>query len=540
LLLFYYFQKKNNNNKTRSSFACFLHISSPQYAFMEPIAALRIMDDPAHSSGSHCSHDEKNLAELPLVILDKRQAKKQDTIEYQASAPHPHDPGVFVTRKVTITSPKSLGLPTPHDDDVVMALIYLTMKAKPAEGFGDSDRASTRTVQFERPELFELLGWAENGEYYARLDKALRRLKGVVIFYDNWWDPITGEHVPAEGFNILDHFQSRDARRHNRQQLALPLDGSPPIRRTCSITWSQRIFNSFKSGHLTAFDLKKFLSLPTPSAKRAYRFLNLRLLGFEAQDFDLETFAYQHVGYTTKYKPARLRSKVQQSIVEPLEEQQFIESLPPQSRFLKQDGRDRIVFTRKAATGTEPLPHQSPPPLTAATRPEPLPVVRELTSRHLGGKLAAKYADAYPAEYLEQKIDYFDFTLTLQTIKNPAGWLRTAIEEDYGQPPGYLPLKERERRAETKRQAEHDAAEQSRLDRERQDRDQKEMKAINDYWIALTPDGQAEHDAAAIAAASLEDLKLIEPGPMKKIGMGIIRDNYTRKLLTQKQQPVDA
>lgn len=39
------------------------------------------------------------------------------------------------------------------------------------------------------------------------------------------------------------------------------------------------------------------------------------------------------------------------------------------------------------------------------------------------------------------------------------------------------------------------------------------------------------HDTAALAHASPEDLKLIEPGPLKKFGMGIIRDNYTRKLL---------
>jgi hypothetical protein len=210
---------------------------------MERVAACQVLDQPADASGSRCSHDEKNLAELPLGILDKRRSGHQDTIEYQAYAPHPHKTGVSVMRKVTITSPGKLGLPTTYDDDVVMALIYLTMKAKPANGFGDSDRASTRTVPFERPELFELLGWAENGEYYARLDKAFRRLKGVVIFYDNWWDPVTGEHVPAEGFNILDHYQFRDARRNDRHQLSLPLDSGPPTRRMCSITGSNYHWN---------------------------------------------------------------------------------------------------------------------------------------------------------------------------------------------------------------------------------------------------------------------------------------------------------
>ena len=58
-----------------------------------------------------------------------------------------------------------------------------------------------------------------------------------------------------------------------------------------------------------------------------------------------------------------------------------------------------------------------------------------------------------------------------------------------------------------------------------------EKELIIGFWEGLNKDQFAEHEAAAIAQADAEELKLIEAGPMKKYGMTIIRHTYARKLL---------
>jgi hypothetical protein len=231
---------------------------------------------------------------------------------------------------------------------------------------------------------------------------------------------------------------------------------------------------------------------------------------------------------------------VQQAIVVPLEKNDFIEALPSKRRFLKRNGRDCIVFARKAPPALPPSqPDQAATsPLEAPLPSPPSPLIRELTSRGLGGKLAAQFVAAHPADFIEQKIDYFDFTLTIASIKNRAGWLRRAIEDDYGPPPGFLPREERERQhraaeeARRKQQQKEEAErQQKRQQQEQEAREKAERKTIAAYWDALTKDQQAEHDAAAIAQANAEELKLIEPGSLQRIGMGLLRDSYTRKLL---------
>ena len=449
-------------------------------------------DDSRLLPDSRHGHDEMNLAEFPLVLLAKRPPDGLHTIEYQDYDRHPRT-GIPVARKVTITGAGKFGLPTIHDEDVLMALIYLTLADKSVNGFNDP------TVRFTRRQLLQVLGWPDTGDYYDRLKKSIRRWKGVNIVYENWWDHLANEFIPEIGFSLLDNYKFSDARRRDQSQLLLPLDDEHPQRSLCSITWNKTPFANFKNGYLTTLDLDMFFSLPTAAAKRAYRYLNLRLPDSGLQDFDLQTFACQHVGFSTSYKPSRLRSEVQKTIVSPLEKNEFLEPMPSKRRFLKQNGRDRIVFARKVeAMHSASQPDQA---VTAVAASAPSPLIRELTRRHLAGKLAANFVAAHPAEYIEQKIDYLDFTLATESINNPGGWLRKAIEEDYGPPPGYLPRAEREQRAEAVRQAELKSTADRRQKRESEVRDEAMKKAVEAYIQRLAPTEREALEAEALAQA---------------------------------------
>lgn len=97
-------------------------------------------------------------------------------------------------------------------------------------------------------------------------------------------------------------------------------------------------------------------------------------------------------------------------------------------------------------------------------------VVVALVNQGLGKGIATKLAQTHPADLIEQKIDYLAYLVETNPTKveNPRGWLRRAIEEDYGAPDGYQ--SPAERAAEAQRLAEQ----QARIERELAEADARE------------------------------------------------------------------
>jgi hypothetical protein len=75
-------------------------------------------------------------------------------------------------------------------------------------------------------------------------------------------------------------------------------------------------------------------------------------------------------------------------------------------------------------------------------------IVVALATQGITGKIAQQLAKRFSKERIEQKLTYLEFLQEEQPTKvqNPRGWLRRAIEEDYGPPDGFLSLAEREQR----------------------------------------------------------------------------------------------
>src|SRR5215204_483872 len=99
--------------------------------------------------------DEMNLADFPISALQRAQKSngaggKVDRMELTASR---YDPVARqrVPQRVTLTSTARDGLPTPADEHVILALLYL---AKHSTNFTDA------TVHFAPSQLFAVMGWA--------------------------------------------------------------------------------------------------------------------------------------------------------------------------------------------------------------------------------------------------------------------------------------------------------------------------------------------------------------------------------------------
>lgn len=83
----------------------------------------------------------------------------------------------------------------------------------------------------------------------------------------------------------------------------------------------------------------------------------------------------------------------------------------------------------------------------AAMDPNVVVAAGLLAEQGVSGGVARRLAENFDEETIREKIEFVAFLVAEGRVKNPAGWLRTAIEEDYAKPDGFLSQAEREQLA---------------------------------------------------------------------------------------------
>jgi hypothetical protein len=280
--------------------------------------------------------DEMNLADFPISALQRQQrsdvdGRKLDRLEFEASR---YDSATRqrVRQKVTLSSTARDGLPTPADEHVILALLYV---AKHGDNFAGD------TVRFAPSQLFDIMGWAPNGRSYARLRAVLRRLKALTVRYENaWWDAAGRGYEEEVATGIVGGY--RIAR-----QVSGPRTADTPLESW--VTWSRQFHDSLRKGNLKRLDLDVFFRLATPTAQRMYRFLDKRFYTSPVVTMDLVEFACGHIGLTESNNVAILKRRLSPAVAE-LEAIHFIARAEPDERYRKlRAGVWRIEF--KSADG---------------------------------------------------------------------------------------------------------------------------------------------------------------------------------------------
>ncbi len=298
------------------------------------------MATPPDRSPHHDGRDEMNLADFPISALQRTQAndvdgRKVDHLEFEASR---YDPvkRQRVAQKVTLISSASDGLPTPADEHVILALLYV---AKHGDNFVSD------TVFFAPGVLFDIMGWSPNGRSYARLRDVLRRLKSLTIRYDNaWWDAAGRGYEEEVATGIISGY--RIAR-----QVSGPR--TPDKAPTSWVTWTQQFHTSLKNGNLKRLNLDVFFRLRTATAQRMYRFLDKRFYNNPEVALDLTEFACGHIGLTEVDNVAILKRRLAPAIAE-LEEIGFLVPLPTEERFRKVKAGVWRVHFQSGASASRP------------------------------------------------------------------------------------------------------------------------------------------------------------------------------------------
>ena len=352
--------------------------------------------------------DELNFAEFPLASLSTSLPKDQKTLEFTDEI-FDKARNQKVTRKLTITASDKYGLPTAMDDEVILGLIQLTAKTD----FAD------RRVLFTRYQLLKLLNWSDDTRNYDRLEQSLNRWLGVTLYYDkSWWSKEEQSWV-NEGFHLLDHVTVFDKERQRRTAKKSEENAGKS-----SFVWNDVVFNSFRAGYLKQIDFEFYKRLESAISKRLYRFLDKRFYHRERLEFDLKSFACEHIGLSKNYHNGELKRVLAPAIAE-LESQGFLKPLSVEERFIRRArGSWSVVFVQ-AKHGAVLLSEQLPE------------LVKALRDRGLSLQSARKLVAQHPETSIREKIALFDWLLGRRDPriqKNPAGFLYRSIRDDFSLP----------------------------------------------------------------------------------------------------------
>jgi len=329
--------------------------------------------------------DEMNLAEFPISVATKVQprekdGRKLDQVVYESSTYNP------VTRRrvpqrVTLTTSSRYGLPTPADENVVLALLFT---AKKTNDFRDP------RVHFVPLQLFRIMGWAPNSRSYNRLEDVLDRLQTVQIKYENaWWDAGGREFEEVFATGIIADYRIRKPKHRKGND---PASGS-------YVHWRPEFFNSLARDNIKKLDLELYFSLRLPTAQRMYRFLDKRFYNSSTVELDLKDFACGHMGLADPGDNGQLKYRLNSAIAE-LERIGFLAPAGPQGRYKKiKKGIWRVCFEPEAKRLSTDTPQ--PPQDARPAAPQQMLPVGTPASELVAAFYAAWSPDTPPSEQAE-------------------------------------------------------------------------------------------------------------------------------------------
>jgi Replication initiator protein A len=348
--------------------------------------------------------DELNICEFPLASAGRIKGDSSNTIFFEDKI---FDEGSqqHVERKLIITASQTFGLPTPADNDVLLVLMYLTLVRN---GFAE------RTVKFSRYELVKLLGWDQGGKSYRRIDESLQRWVNVTLNYKRSWWSKSDLSWQNKSFHVLESIDLRGR-------------GNCSDDSESTFSWNPVIFTSVQNSNVKRLDLETYFKLKSPAARQAYRFLDKRFYRSKHLEFDLRSFACEHVGLGRNYDNGKLKHKLRPCLGE-LEEIGFLTVLTNEERFIKQQrGEWKIRLTRVSGYSTKQCE------TTEGSTPIDSDLILELIARKVSKTVASELVASYSTERITEKLGYLDWLVRegKSVPKNPAGFLAAAIRNDY-------------------------------------------------------------------------------------------------------------
>jgi hypothetical protein len=196
--------------------------------------------------------DEMNLAEYPLSILTHRVPRHRKTYSFtQRITDHQ---GTIIKQSWSILGSDKYGLPTPYDDDVLIALLYCYKEQKP----------QGKKIHFSLYKLCQIMQKTLSKREYDRMRDSLNRLTSTTIVATNCFYDNLAKSWVSEAFHLFDRYKLYQERKGRAASPHLSF-----VEMSAFFHQSVAVANYIKD-----LNLGIYYSLALPISKRLFRYLD--------------------------------------------------------------------------------------------------------------------------------------------------------------------------------------------------------------------------------------------------------------------------
>jgi plasmid replication initiation protein len=306
--------------------------------------------------------------------------------------------GHVLRQSWTVRAVHGRGLPGRFDQDVYVALLQMIDdKGLPGDGW----------LSFSLYELVELMGRKHSGRDYKQVRESLRRLATTSIESDNAFYHRGRKEYISDTFSLLSEvklseYEDSQGERTDRNRVLL----------------SQYFVDSYKANYLKNIDVEFYWSLSSPIAKRLYRLVDKKRNGRRL--WEAELFSLKDRIPLSDYKYAsKIKEKLAPAHAE-LIEKDFLKGIT----YRRSGGNEFASYeitegfhARRSAVGALELPSG-----------DEFFCVQRLKAEGMGTKVAEELVAMHGASRVMRYVEALPYQ---KNLRNPAGWLRKAIENNY-------------------------------------------------------------------------------------------------------------
>lgn len=337
---------------------------------------------------------EINLEELPLFLFQARGRTAQKVLEARDTVLL--DSGERLEKYFKVTGSDEFGLPGPNDRDVYLAVIRLVQRlgGMPPDG----------RVGFSLYEILNVLGRTDGANNYANIRRSIDRIGATLVYAENGFYNRQGEIFETHRFQPWRPLFRQTKARGRRSERHV-------------VRFDELLVKSYNSNYLKTLDADFHFSLGNDVAKLLYGLIDVRRAGTLAYSEEIQQLRRLIPLPDSYYQPSRIKRRLDPAYRE-LRRRGFLTRVNYEESGPTEMVRHRIspVFVQQRdvfSAGLTPFERETFQRLISVgvwpTR------AREVITAH-GADQCEIFLDALPAQ---------------RRLRNPAGWVVQAIENDW-------------------------------------------------------------------------------------------------------------
>ena len=432
--------------------------------------------------------DELTLIELAFTPVGTRDGRDEISTSWVGTTAQGKQKEFF--KEVTAGK---YGLPGYMAEEVLIALMWVASRS----GF------SSDTVRTNPTELLKLMGRSTSGKDYQNLQNALDQLTSVYIKTNALWDTETKSYVES-GFHIINQYKLATKPKSGKKLL--------------TVSWNKDLFKIFRRQRFKRIDVQFYYSLRGATSKRLYRWLDKHLRRSGRAEIDVLHLAHVKLEISPNKKYV---SQVMQALEPALNELAEREYCAWSKEESGTDSGWKLVFTKQKLAGLD-AEGDAPP-----EQDEQEDLTQDLISRGVTEGVARELVAEHSSAQIARQLRHYDYERSRGRAPASPGWLRRAIEEDFGLPDELTSRLESELE-DAKKEEEKTAREKAQEEENR-----RMQEAFDEAYRALSETEKKELEKEAVSLLDSFNRQLYAESGGEAVGPRALVRAHMRRLLLE-------